>query len=113
MWQYLQVLQFTGLLGVFRSTPNHSFSIKIAIIHPSGDQMPIYEYQCQDCGYKFDALRSIKDADTTLLCKKCQSAQTVRLLSTCFSHSDSHSADASGATGCGGCSGGSCASCGH
>ncbi|MBP8996776.1 MAG: zinc ribbon domain-containing protein [Anaerolineaceae bacterium] len=75
--------------------------------------MPIYEYQCQDCGYKFDALRSIKDADSPLPCTKCQSGQTVRLLSTCFCHSDSHSVNSSGASGCSGCSGGSCATCGH
>jgi putative FmdB family regulatory protein len=77
--------------------------------------MPIYEYICSTCGIKFDALRSMKDADSPISCKQCQSNATHRALSTCFAHSDGHAvAGASGGCGgsCGSCSSGSCG-CGH
>jgi len=74
--------------------------------------MPIYEYQCIDCCTKFEALRTMKDADAVIKCKKCGSNETRRVLSVCQTHiSGSQSNSSSG--GCAGCSGGSCASCGH
>ncbi len=76
--------------------------------------MPLYEYACQNCGKKFDALRSIKDADSPLDCVSCQSHDTKRQLSTCFSHSAGGSSSSpSAGGGCGGCSGGACGSCHH
>jgi len=74
--------------------------------------MPIYEYKCQDCGARFEALRSIKDADTPIHCKKCHSGQTHRIASACFTKVSGGSVT-SGSSGCSGCSGGSCSSCGH
>jgi putative FmdB family regulatory protein len=79
--------------------------------------MPIYEYVCNQCGTQFDALRSFKEADSTIECTRCHSHQTQRKLSTFFAHSggksiagsDSHSCGG----GCGHCSGGSCGSCSH
>jgi putative FmdB family regulatory protein len=73
--------------------------------------MPVYEYSCQDCGKKFDTLRSMKDADQPIPCKGCQSQHTRRMLSKCYSQGDrKNSVTQSG--GCGGCSGGSsCGSC--
>jgi len=32
--------------------------------------MPIYEYTCDKCGYKFEILRNIND-DVDINCKKC------------------------------------------
>ncbi len=77
--------------------------------------MPIYEYQCQKCNTKFEALRAMKDADVEIACKTCQSTDTKRALSLCYSSSDGRSGGSSsgGGGGCGGCSGGSCGSCGH
>ncbi len=74
--------------------------------------MPVYEYTCKECGYQFDSLRQMKDADQPIPCKHCQSLDTRRKLSTFFSQSEGRSIgpQASGC-GCGGCSGGSCASC--
>jgi putative FmdB family regulatory protein len=83
--------------------------------------MPIYEYICNQCGKKFEALRSIKDADAAIECKYCNNAHTQRALSVCYAHgtggggvSDfAPSYSSGGGGGCGGCSGGSCGSCHH
>ncbi len=74
--------------------------------------MPIYEYVCKTCGHQFESLRSMKDADSPIECRKCQSSDTKRALSVCYAQSDGRSVTA-GSGGCGGCSGGSCASCAH
>lgn len=73
--------------------------------------MPLYEYVCKDCGDHFDALRSMKDADKEIQCRKCHGSNTARALSVFFASSEGRSV-ASSSGGCGGCSGGSCSSCG-
>lgn len=73
--------------------------------------MPLYEYVCKDCGYHFDALRSMKDADKEILCRSCHSENTSRAISVFFASSEGRSVTSSGG-GCSGCAGGSCASCG-
>jgi len=45
--------------------------------------MPIYEYQCKDCGSEYEQLRRMADADRDLRCPKCQSEHVDRMLS-CF-----------------------------
>ncbi len=42
--------------------------------------MPIYEYQCDDCGARFDEMRKITD-ETTPDCKECESSNVHRLVS--------------------------------
>lgn len=42
--------------------------------------MPIYEYQCDDCGVRFDEMRKITDT-TTPDCKECESTNVHRLVS--------------------------------
>lgn len=74
--------------------------------------MPIYEYICEDCGSKFDALRPMKDADSPIACKKCNGTRTRRSLSVFFASSDGRSVTHNDG-GCGSCNGGSCSSCGH
>jgi putative FmdB family regulatory protein len=74
--------------------------------------MPIYEYVCKDCGARFDALRSMKDADASIACKTCQSQQTTRQLSVFFAQSGGRVV-AGASSGCATCSGGTCAGCGH
>ncbi|NTW44413.1 MAG: zinc ribbon domain-containing protein [Anaerolineaceae bacterium] len=74
--------------------------------------MPIYEYRCQDCEVVFEALRSIKDSDSPINCKKCQSMNTHRVQSACFSKVSGSSSSAS-SSGCTGCNGGSCSGCSH
>jgi putative FmdB family regulatory protein len=73
--------------------------------------MPIYEYLCRNCGKRFEILRSIKEADSPILCKLCQSNKTKRALSVFYAQSGSQIIAGGQSSGCGGCSGGSCASC--
>jgi putative FmdB family regulatory protein len=75
--------------------------------------MPVYEYVCQECGNKFDALRTMQEADAPIPCDSCQSEQTHRALSVCFCQGSSEGEAVSGSCGCGGCSGGNCGSCSH
>ncbi len=66
--------------------------------------MPIYEYECKDCGKEFEKIMSFsaKDIDSPE-CPGCQSRQTQRLISRVSSHSQGSS---------GGYSGSSCGSSG-
>ncbi|MHB0987464.1 MAG: FmdB family zinc ribbon protein [Bellilinea sp.] len=73
--------------------------------------MPIYEYVCQECGARFEALRPMKDADLAITCKKCHGPNTQRALSLFNATSGGQTVAAFG--GCGNCAGGSCSSCGH
>jgi putative FmdB family regulatory protein len=64
--------------------------------------MPLYEYECADCGICFDALRAMSEADDPIACPQCEGKETHRLISL-FS--------AVGERGVVAGSGGSCASC--
>jgi putative FmdB family regulatory protein len=75
--------------------------------------MPIYEYVCQDCGERFELVRSMKDADAPIACKECASQHTTRQLSVFYANSGGRAIATSSAPGCASCSGGSCASCKH
>lgn len=33
--------------------------------------MPLYEYQCEKCGWIFDCVRSVSDRSNPALCEKC------------------------------------------
>lgn len=78
--------------------------------------MPIYEYQCDECGAEFEEIRSTT-ADAPP-CPKCKSDKTRKLMSCCRYASgggDAHAGRASAPaarSGCAGCSGGDCSSCG-
>ncbi len=74
--------------------------------------MPIYEYSCLDCGARFDILRTIKEADAPIPCKKCESMHTKRSISVFFAQSSGQSLAGTGGS-CAGCQGGSCSTCGH
>ncbi len=75
--------------------------------------MPLYEYVCLDCGLRFDALRSIREADDPIPCKSCESDHTSRCLSLFFANSGGKAIAGASGGGCAGCAGGTCASCGH
>ena len=76
--------------------------------------MPLYEYLCLDCQNRFDALRSMKDADAPIECDQCQSQHTSRLISLFNAQSGGRVvAGSAPAGGCAGCSASSCASCGR
>lgn len=74
--------------------------------------MPIYEYVCEDCGTKFEALRPMSAADEPIACKNCHQQHTHRAISVCFAQGEGISSKSSYG-GCNGCRGGNCASCGH
>lgn len=77
--------------------------------------MPLYEYLCNDCDTRFDALVQSRDQANMLLCHNCSSGNTRRLVST-FARLgggfDDHADLLSGNSNAGGCCGGSCG-CSH
>ena len=44
------------------------------LYHDYAESMPIYDYQCQDCGHVFDALQKMADAPLTELCDEWRAA---------------------------------------
>ncbi|HOE34585.1 MAG: zinc ribbon domain-containing protein [Chloroflexi bacterium] len=73
--------------------------------------MPIYEYQCQQCGTHFELIRAYSQADSPAQCPRCTSIETKRKLSKVNAFSNGKSLTDSGPS-CGSCSGGSCSTCG-
>lgn len=72
--------------------------------------MPIYLYQCQKCGEKFEKL-ILPDRDQLLKCIKCGNARLSKLpTSFRFSGEGSGSMESRGSS-CSTCSGGNCSSC--
>ena len=43
--------------------------------------MPIYEYECEKCGERFEARRGINDSDAEVKCPKCEAKHPRRVLS--------------------------------
>jgi putative FmdB family regulatory protein len=43
--------------------------------------MPIYEYQCPECGERFSLLRPIRAMDEPAPCPRCRSHEARRVLS--------------------------------
>ncbi|MFW6125643.1 MAG: FmdB family zinc ribbon protein [Chloroflexota bacterium] len=68
--------------------------------------MPIYEYQCAECGERFEVRQSFGDDGSKVSCPKCKAENPKRLISSFFSPnaSDSDMPDLS----CPSCSSGTC-----
>jgi len=75
--------------------------------------MPLYEYNCLDCGKDFDVLRPYKDSDKKIDCVYCSGDRTLRKLSVFFAQSAGKIVAGNQGSGCAGCSGGSCSGCSH
>lgn len=73
--------------------------------------MPLYEYICQQCQRRFDALRPMSSADAPIACPHCGSQETWRAISL-FSAISSTGVIAGGGSSCTSCSATSCATCG-
>jgi len=73
--------------------------------------MPIYEYQCKDCGKCFEALRSFSQADAPIQCEHCQGDNTQRSIS--VFNAVSNGSSITNNASCAGCSSSSCSSCGR
>lgn len=75
--------------------------------------MPIYEFLCPKCDYKFSRRRPISESGEDMQCPKCQTPAKKQ-----FSSFAAVSKGPGGGTmpiasdGCGGCSGGTCSTCG-
>ncbi|MBN1855880.1 MAG: zinc ribbon domain-containing protein [Dehalococcoidia bacterium] len=79
--------------------------------------MPIYEYECGDCGRKFELRQCVGEDGTNLACPDCGTIGPRRLFSSFFSSgsgdmSDMMSSYGGGGSSCSTCSSGNCASCG-
>ena len=79
--------------------------------------MPVYEYYCDHCDRRFEALRPMSQSDAPMTCPRCATPDARRLVSVFAAVSrdsgGSRLVAGSGSGGCGSCSGGSCATCGH
>ena len=63
--------------------------------------MPIYAYECNNCGQRFELLRSINDRDAVAKCPACEQEVTERV---CAPFSFSGFANLGGRFGSGGVS---------
>ena len=43
--------------------------------------MPLFEYECQECGLKFDELRMSGEVNDELRCPQCSAVNIVKLFS--------------------------------
>jgi|LSQX01.2.fsa_nt_gb putative FmdB family regulatory protein len=66
--------------------------------------MPLYEYECEACGERFEALVSARSKDQKRNCPACGSSETGRVASTFAVGTATKSSDA--CAGC--CSSGNC-----
>ena len=66
-----------------------------------GGTMPLYEYECNDCGATFEAMVAFKDADK-MVCELCGSKHVDRLMSTFCSSVSSGGGGSAAAPACGG-----------
>jgi putative FmdB family regulatory protein len=73
--------------------------------------MPIYEYICNECHHKFDALRSMKEADSPIECNHCHGKKTTRSISVFYAQSSGQVVAGGNGSSCGSCSSSSCAGC--
>jgi putative FmdB family regulatory protein len=53
--------------------------------------MPIYEYQCDQCGERFEVRQSLGEDGSNLNCPKCQAKNPRKVFSTFFSQGSSSS----------------------
>ena len=51
--------------------------------------MPIYEYQCTECGERFEVRQAIGEDGSNLSCPKCHAQNLKRLFSSFFSSGSS------------------------
>ena len=76
--------------------------------------MPIYEYYCQDCKARFDALRPMSQADDPIACSRCHGTNTSRVLSLFAAVSNGSSGETrsiAGGSSCTTCAAPTCAGC--
>lgn len=63
--------------------------------------MPIYEYECSECGYRLEAIQSFND-EPYVTCPKCDTPTLQKVFSKCHVHYKGpgfHTTEARGITG--------------
>jgi len=60
--------------------------------------MPIFEYKCNSCKYKFELLRSGSD-ESIIICPKCGNGDVARLFSAFASNSSGSTSNNCGGSG--------------
>jgi len=73
--------------------------------------MPMYDYQCSDCGKSYDVFHKVREVVEDVVCPDCNSAKHVRLISApaiSMKGSGSYSSDPAPSCSDGSCCGGSC-----
>lgn len=63
--------------------------------------MPIFEYQCQQCGHLFEVLKRSQSGSQTVTCPKCGKRDAERLLSTFMGRTGSGAGCSSSSSGVG------------
>lgn len=51
--------------------------------------MPIYEYECQSCGLRFEKMRKMADSDNPIGCPECAAGETRKMV-TAANHTFAH-----------------------
>ena len=77
---------------------------KAHMMRAGGLVMPLYEYQCEQCGYRFERLVSLREAARRSKCSKCGSKSVRKLVSVVASVSSK----SDGASECPTCTTGTC-----
>jgi putative FmdB family regulatory protein len=68
--------------------------------------MPLYEYRCQECGGRFEAMRRMSERADAPSCPACESAATTLAMSATAFVGGSHGGGAGGACSTGTWTGG-------
>jgi putative FmdB family regulatory protein len=73
------------------------------------NDMPLYEYRCNDCASVYEILRPMAQRELAAVCPRCESRASMPLISRVAVHSGTSAGDvAAGPSAGGGCCGGSC-----
>jgi len=73
--------------------------------------MPIYDYQCGECGKTYDVFHKVREVEEDIVCPSCNSKKHVRLISApsvSVKGSSNSFPDAAPPCGDGSCCGGAC-----
>ncbi|MCX6057870.1 MAG: zinc ribbon domain-containing protein [Chloroflexi bacterium] len=62
--------------------------------------MPLYDYQCKECGEVFELMVRFSESNQTHVCPKCESKNTQRKLSVVASFTVSSSGASNSASSC-------------
>jgi putative FmdB family regulatory protein len=63
--------------------------------------VPIYEFECKNCGHKFEIIMRASASKENVTCPKCQAKNPDRLMSAFSAGSGSNSGGFSAASSCG------------